>query len=115
MRILKYDDQYLTNYKACGDEKACTSETNLATPKTKWDYLADRSKYSYSGWVSPFVTGHKYKIHWGNIGVDYMNLHIEVSERWQQGDKSIYIVNNFTDVRAAISVRVDDQEVETQY
>ena len=113
MRILKYDDSQLTNYKTCGNEKDCTSETALATPNTKWDYLADRSKYTYSGWVAAFVTKHKYKIHYGDIGIDYMNMHIHVSERWQEEDSSIEFVSNFTDVRAAVSVRVDNQEVET--
>jgi len=24
-----------------------------------------------SGWTVPFVTGHKYKIHWGTVGLDF--------------------------------------------
>ena len=34
------------------------------------------------GWATPFVTGHKYKIHWGQTGLDYDQMTVDPSERW---------------------------------
>jgi hypothetical protein len=33
------------------------------------------------GWAMPFVTGYKYRVHWGE-GLDWERMKIEVSERW---------------------------------
>lgn len=54
------------------------------------------------GWVSPFVTGYKYKIHWGETGLDYDEMTIDASERWEPWDKSVYLVHNFTEERNKI-------------
>jgi len=40
------------------------------------EYLKDLKNYSSwpwlkSGWTVPFVTGHKYKIYWGTVGLDW--------------------------------------------
>jgi len=39
-----------------------------------------------SGWATPLVTGHKYKIHFGMTGLDYEELIIDASERWEEWD-----------------------------
>ena len=65
-----------------------------------------------NGWATPFVTGHKYKIHWGLTGLDFEQMTLTLSERWQETDKSIYLVHNFTDVRAGIEVRYNGELVE---
>jgi hypothetical protein len=57
-----------------------------------------------SSWTSPFVTGHKYKVHWVNTGVDFETMNISISEKWQETDKNIFIVHNYTDLRAAMDV-----------
>ena len=36
---------------------------------------------------------------------------IELSEKWQETDKPIYLFNNFTDVRAKISLKVGGNEI----
>lgn len=59
-----------------------------------------------NGWATPFVTGHKYKIHFGMTGLDYEKLTITASERWEDWDKSIYLVHNWTDVRQAIDFKI---------
>jgi hypothetical protein len=59
------------------------------------------------GWTVPFVTGHKYKISWGNNGLDWDQMKVELSERWAETDKSIYFVHNFTDVRESMDVTVN--------
>lgn len=40
------------------------------------DYIGDLENYSswpwlISGWTVPFVTNHKYKLHWGTVGLDW--------------------------------------------
>jgi len=57
MRILKYDD-------------------DLMLTVNQEEYLGDKENYtSYpwlkKGWTVPFVTNHKYKISWGNNGLDW--------------------------------------------
>jgi hypothetical protein len=78
----------------------------------KEEYIGDKENYtSYpwlkSGWTVPFVTGYKYKISWGNNGLDWDQMSVGLSERWAKDDKSIYFVHNFTDVRQAMDVTVN--------
>jgi hypothetical protein len=47
------------------------------------------------------VTGKKYKIHWKN-GLDFMSMQVDLGARWVPTDKDVYIIHNFTDVRAKI-------------
>lgn len=64
-KILKYDDEFI-------------GAMDNDTLKT---YIDDRSNYGtikflpkidpMNGWATPFVTGHKYKIHWGLTGLDF--------------------------------------------
>ena len=54
-------------------------------------------------WSIPWVTGHKYKIHWEN-GIDFVNMKVEVSPRWEVADQPIFFVHNFTDVREEFNV-----------
>lgn len=58
-----------------------------------------------NGWAFPIATGHKYKVHWGNSGLDFEKMTLQLSDRWEEGDRSIYLVHNFTDVRAKIEVK----------
>lgn len=51
-----------------------------------------------SGWAVPFVTGHTYRINWGD-GLDFTQMKMWQSERWETTDSPINIVFNFTDVR----------------
>lgn len=91
-KIIRYDDETITEYGG-----------------NKTEYLADKSNYGtilfkekldpMNGWAVPFVTGHKYKIHFGMTGLDYEELIMTASERWEEWDKSLYLVHNWTDVR----------------
>lgn len=82
----------------------------------KTEFIDDKSKYSSfgwknkldpaDGWAVPFVTGHKYKIHWGQVGIDFEQMQLYMSEYWNATDKDIYFVHNFTDVRAAFDLQV---------
>jgi len=106
MKILRYDDDLIDNMKAIG---------------TYDEYLLDRANYGSifyktkldptDGWATPFVTGHKYKVHWGITGIDFTQMQLSLSERWTKDDKDIYFVHNFTDIREEIKVTVDGDEL----
>jgi len=51
------------------------------------------------------VTGHKYRIHWGKTGINFEDLALLIDENWLDTDKDIFMVHNFSDVRAAIDVK----------
>jgi hypothetical protein len=104
LRILRYDDDLL---KAQPDKEA---------------YINDQKEYASmpfklkkdpsNGWAVPFVTGHKYKIHWGMTGLDFTDAKVDLSEYWLPTDKSIYLVHNVTDIRAKMDVTVNGDVVE---
>lgn len=64
-KLLKYDD---VNIQAMDNATYTT-------------YIEDRDNYGTimflpkldpgNGWATPFVTGHKYKMHWGLVGLDF--------------------------------------------
>jgi hypothetical protein len=72
-------------------------------------YLLDTNQYSIvpfrpkilpaNAWAIPIVTGHKYKIHWQN-GLDFDRMQVTLSPHWNPNDKDLYLIHNFTDVRA---------------
>lgn len=74
MFVLRYDD------------------TILAKQPNKTAYELDRANYGKiffkpkrnpaNSWTFPVVTGHKYKVHWANTGVDFDRMQIDQSERW---------------------------------
>jgi hypothetical protein len=51
----------------------------------------------------PFVTGHRYHIHW-NRGLDFTRVLVEVSERWQPEDLNTFFVTNYTDFREGMNI-----------
>jgi len=54
-------------------------------------------------WAVPFVTGHKYRLHWGQ-NLDWTQMKVELSSRWEPTDLDLHIMMNFTDTRASINV-----------
>jgi len=100
MRILKFDDSLLLG-------------------QDLEEYIGEKDNYtSYPwlkvGWTVPFVTGHKYKISWGNNGLDWEQMSVSLSERWAETDKSVYFVHNFTDVRQAMDVSTNGKPIESE-
>jgi hypothetical protein len=59
-------------------------------------------------WTFGLVTGHKYKIHWGTTGVDFEKMQIDLSDRWEETDKNLYLIHNFTDVRALMDITIGE-------
>lgn len=53
-------------------------------------------------WAQAWVLGHKYKIHFGVVGLDFEAITVTVAQPYKPTDDSIYFVHNFTDVREGI-------------
>jgi hypothetical protein len=67
--------------------------------------IAQRGKTDPSNhWTVSWVTGHKYHIHWGYTGLNFENIKFQLAEHWAPSDRDIWVVHNFSDVRAAIDV-----------
>jgi len=96
--MLRYDDSQIAEYGNVTDLH--NNKTAHATIIFKID--SDPK----NGWATPFVTGHKYKLHWGMTGLDFETMKYTLSEKWEPTDKDIYFVHNFTDVRAEINFTV---------
>ena len=99
MKILPFDDSLWDN-------------------RNKTAYILDHSNYSpitfkpkkdpVENWAIPFVTGHKYKVHW-SYGLDWTQMKVELSAHWNSSDKPIHFVHNFTDKRVKFDVTVDGE------
>jgi hypothetical protein len=50
----------------------------------------------------PYVTGHKYRLHWES-GLDMDSMKVEVSGRWEETDLNTYFQFNFTESREAVN------------
>jgi hypothetical protein len=95
MRILKYDD----------------SIVGLMNNVSKKAYLDNITHYTdlefrlmlkpMSSWAFPVITGRKYKIHWKD-GLDFTSMRVDLGATWKPTDKDVYIIHNFTDVRAKV-------------
>jgi len=56
-KVLRYDDSLISEYG---------NVTYLENNKTEHSTIIFKEKSDPgNGWATPFVTGHKYKIHWG--------------------------------------------------
>lgn len=98
-RIIRYDDDIIAEHGG--------NKTEYLLNKTHYASMFFKDKLDpANGWAVPFVTGHKYKFHFGATGLDYEQLQIDASERWEETDKPIYLVHNWTDVRMAIDFRI---------
>jgi hypothetical protein len=99
LKILPIDDNLMNSMSA-------EQKTAYFLNRTLYGNLRFKDKKDPTmGWAFPIATGHKYKIHWGNSGLDFEKIVLELSDRWEEGDRSIYFVHNFTDVRAKIEVK----------
>jgi hypothetical protein len=72
-KILKYDDNLFSGMDEVAKIAHVKDKTNFSTIifKPKSDPMA--------GWATPFVTGHKYRIHFGMTGLNFENLMVTMS------------------------------------
>ncbi len=105
MKVLKFDDNLFTDY----------------TPEEYDEHILNSTAYSVvpfkpkldpsNGWAVPYVTNHKYKLHW-RYGLDFEQMQIDLSKHWKSTDKDIYLVMNHTDVRAKVDVITGGERIE---
>jgi len=67
MKILKYDDDYIVPWIGKRIIQPYLDDVSKYSSISYMDNLSPKQK----GWNIPFVTGHKYKIHWGDHGEDF--------------------------------------------
>jgi hypothetical protein len=68
LKVLKFDDNLFTSMDAP------TYQAHL-DDKSQYSTIIFKEKLDPSnGWATPFVTGHKYKIHFGMTGLNFENL-----------------------------------------
>ena len=90
---------------------------NNMTPEELTAYIDDKQDYGMvyfkeklkpmNNWVIGYVTGHKYKIHWGQTGLDWDTMTMTISENYEETDEPIYFVHNYTEFREEISLTID--------
>lgn len=88
-------------------------EVKKTTDKTLQAFLDDEDNYGIvpfkekkdpsSAWAMPFITGHRYRLHW-EAGLDFDKMKIEISEMWEATDKDVNLVFNFTEKREAVNI-----------
>ena len=93
-------------------------ERGFATAEDRQAHLDDEGNYSVvpfrdklkpnNAWAMPFVTGHRYRVHWGE-GLDFTQMAVEVSERWEEEDNYAWFSTNFTDAREAVNFTTNYQ------
>lgn len=110
MYILRYDESETSSAAPYGYAGGLTEYTAARAEHSEMKFRTDLDPVR--SWAVPFVTGHRYKIHWVRTGVDVTQMQLSLSERWQEQDKSIYLVHNFTDKRAEIKVTVGGVQVD---
>jgi hypothetical protein len=100
MYILPWDDEILA------------AQSNITEYRLNFSAHTDMfwKKKTIKGWAIPWITGHKYKIHWGTTGIDFEEMRLTLSERWEENDKPIILVHNFTDVREDYIVTAGGEE-----
>jgi len=66
LNILKYDDIYVSSK---------LNKTAFLLDKTEYSEIGQKEKLDPSeSWTVPFLTGHKYKIHFGVTGINFENI-----------------------------------------
>jgi hypothetical protein len=93
LKVLKYDDYILSKFSA--DDKTAYLKNVSAYSEIPFK----PKKSPINAWAVPYVTNHKYKVHW-RYGIDFTSMQLDLSDRWSTTDKNIYLIFNHTDVRA---------------
>jgi len=105
LKILRYDDSILSPLDEDGKKAYIKDKKNFGTIDFKLFAKPNNS------WAAPLVTGHKYRVSWGQTGIDFESMRVEMGVKWQPTDKDIHFTHNFTDVRAKIDVKLNGGEI----
>jgi hypothetical protein len=93
-------------YRWDDDDVAAMSEEEKETYLENheiYSLIPYKAKLDPKGWAVPFVTGHAYRMHW-QTGLDFLLMTMTLSDRWNEGDRYVKFVMNFTDPREAVNI-----------
>ena len=76
MKILPFDIQDIENLSSTDLQDLVDEENNYSV--VDWT----RNERPSNSWAMPYVTGHRYRSHWGE-GLDFERMDFELSERWE--------------------------------
>ena len=80
-KVLKYDDSLIGAMNS-------TQLANYLLNKTAYSNIPWKLKKDPTGWAIPFVTNHKYKMHW-RTGLDFEIMRFDLSSKWTATDKNV--------------------------
>jgi hypothetical protein len=100
-RVLNWDDDLINGMSE--EEKTAYIDNKAGYGMV---YFKEKLK-PMNNWAIGYVTGHKYKVHWGQTGLDWDSMSMTLSENWNATDKPIYFVHNYTEYREKIELTLD--------
>ena len=104
IKITKFDDNLFPG----GNQTSYLESLDNVTDYSAIPWKSDLDPMN--AWAVPYVTGHKYKVHW-RYGLDFTQMQVDLSSRWEENDKNVYLVMNFTDVRAKVEFLANGKDV----
>lgn len=93
MNVLQFDDSITSKLDLTAESAYIENITNYSVFPFR--------KMPTNDWGIPIVTGHKYRIHWAR-GIDFERMQVTQSYQWKPTDKDLYLIHNFTEVRAKV-------------
>jgi len=76
MRVLPFDDEIFAN--------GTVNKTEYILNRTNHGIVKFRPKLDpMNNWAIPLITGHKYRLSWGSSGIDWEQMQLTLSERWE--------------------------------
>jgi len=78
LKVLQYDDSIIGGMNETELEEYIVNRDNYGSFNWK--------KKNSKNWAKPFVTGHKYKISWGVVGLDFEKMNFEVAQPYLASD-----------------------------
>jgi hypothetical protein len=103
IKIIGWDDSVIEALEAA-DETGEAYDAYVADDENYTDMKYDDKGAPSPGWHVPFVTGHKYKVSFGAVGLDFEKMSLQIEDLWESDDENIYFVFNHTDTRVAMNV-----------
>ena len=107
LRIAQFDLEQEEELWNAGNRQLYLDDHLQENDESNYSYVPYKAKQNPNkGHAIPFVTNHRYHIHWA-VGLDFTQMRVDVSERWQPDDYDVFFVTNYTDFREAFNVTTD--------
>ena len=107
MKILPFDDSIVGSMNNVTKKAYIDNKDNYSIVPFRED--SDPS----NAWAMPYITGYKYKIHWFQ-DLDFTQMQMTLSPRWEATDKDVYFIFNFTDVRAKVDFIIGNEIIKNE-